>query len=160
MKEVLLVRHAKSSWAFPNLKDEERPLNVRGLRDAPLMASFCKMKKMNLSHLFSSTALRAFTTADFFQKEFKVKLSKETDLYFGDEEDWLHLINNLGEEVKFPAFFSHNPTITYFSNLFNGEDIENVPTCGVIHLESTVENWSAFHYDNTIIKNVYFPKTI
>ncbi len=160
MKEVLLVRHAKSSWAFPNLKDEERPLNKRGLRDAPIMASYCKMKKMNLSHLFSSTALRAFTTADFFQKEFEIKLSKETDLYFGDEGDWLHIINNLGDEVKFPAFFSHNPTITYFANLFNGEFIENVPTCGVIHLESTVDNWSEFHYDNTIIKNVYFPKTI
>ena len=160
MKNLILIRHAKSSWAFPNLKDEERPLNDRGLGDAPKMASFCKKKELQLSHLISSPAVRAFTTADFFQKEYKIKLSKETDLYFGNEEDWLHIINDLGDEVKFPAFFSHNPTITFFANLYEGDNIENVPTCGVIHLVSKVDKWSDFHYDNTIIKNVYFPKTI
>ena len=160
MRDVLLVRHAKSSWAYANLKDEERPLNKRGLRDAPIMANYCNINNLKLSHLISSTAVRAYRTAEFFQTEYNIGLTKETDLYFGDEDDWMHIINSLSKDVKFPAFFSHNPTITYFANMFEGDYIENVPTCGVIHLHSTADDWSTFHYDNTSIKNVYFPKTI
>jgi len=160
MREVLLVRHAKSSWAYANLKDEERPLNKRGMRDAPIMANYCHQNNLKLTHLISSTAVRAFTTAEFFQTEYKIGLTKETDLYFGDEDDWMHIINSLSKDVKFPAFFSHNPTITYFANMFEGDYIENVPTCGVIHLRSRADDWTKFHYDNTEIKNIYFPKTI
>ena len=36
-KELLLVRHAKSSWDDPYLDDHDRPLNERGLRNAPEM---------------------------------------------------------------------------------------------------------------------------
>lgn len=34
-KRLILIRHAKSSWDHPGLRDFERPLNERGLRDAP-----------------------------------------------------------------------------------------------------------------------------
>lgn len=37
MKRLILMRHAKSSWATPGLSDHERPLNARGRRDAPRM---------------------------------------------------------------------------------------------------------------------------
>jgi len=38
MKKLLLYRHAKSSWEDPLLNDYDRPLALRGLRDAPYMA--------------------------------------------------------------------------------------------------------------------------
>ncbi|NJN77631.1 MAG: hypothetical protein HC803_04300 [Saprospiraceae bacterium] len=44
MKTVLFIRHAKSSWKDVNLKDIERPLNKRGLRDAPFMGRKLKEK--------------------------------------------------------------------------------------------------------------------
>ena len=37
MKTILILRHAKSSWASDTLSDHERPLNSRGERDAPRM---------------------------------------------------------------------------------------------------------------------------
>lgn len=42
MKEVIFVRHAKSDWDHPGLKDIERPLAPRGMKDAPVMASKLK----------------------------------------------------------------------------------------------------------------------
>ena len=42
MKRLMLIRHAKSSWANPGLTDMERPLNNRGLRDAPAMAKYLR----------------------------------------------------------------------------------------------------------------------
>ncbi|MBK8644737.1 MAG: hypothetical protein IPN15_21745 [Saprospiraceae bacterium] len=38
MKHIFLVRHAKSSWDHPGLSDLQRPLNARGIKDAPAMA--------------------------------------------------------------------------------------------------------------------------
>lgn len=37
MKQLTLIRHAKSSWDYPSLTDHDRPLGERGLRDAPRM---------------------------------------------------------------------------------------------------------------------------
>ena len=38
MKNLVLVRHAKSNWDMP-LKDIDRPLDQRGLQDAHLVSS-------------------------------------------------------------------------------------------------------------------------
>jgi len=164
MKEFLLVRHAKSSWSDLGLEDKLRPLNPRGLKDAPYMAKHCQSMGLSLSHLISSPAVRAFSTAKFFQKIYgkkNISLEKETDLYFGSIEEWLYIINELDDKsCSFPAFFSHNPNITYMTNKFMGSHVENVPTCGVIYLKSESSTWTNVDYDNTRIHGVYFPKAL
>ena len=42
MKQILLLRHAKSSWDHPGLDDFDRPLAKRGLKDAPRMGKFLR----------------------------------------------------------------------------------------------------------------------
>ena len=163
MKQVLLVRHAKSSWTDLSLDDIDRPLNPRGLRDAPFMASYCRSKKLIPELIATSPARRATATARFFQKEFESELTDfltESDLYFGGERDWLHLIESLDDAINFAAFFSHNPTITHLTNTFTSDFLDNVPTCGVVHLVSNIESWSEFSTSNTVLKNYYFPKLV
>jgi len=63
MKNFLLVRHAKSSWSDPSLDDKDRPLNARGKRDAPFMASYLRDLALIPDILFSSPAKRAYKTA-------------------------------------------------------------------------------------------------
>ncbi len=163
MKEFFLVRHAKSSWDEPNLSDKERPLNNRGKKDAPFMAKYALDSGHKLTHIISSPARRAFTTAQAFGEvysEMLVEINIETELYFGSEEEWLDLIVSQDESVSFPAYFSHNPTITSFANMFQHNVISNVPTCGIIHLESTVMKWNEVSMENTVVKNIYTPKGI
>lgn len=163
MKSILLIRHAKSSWEYPQLTDEERPLNDRGNRDAPMMAAHIRNEGLIPSHLITSPARRAYDTASYFYSEFEkdgAELWKESDLYFGSETDWLHLINILEDDIKFPFFFSHNPTITYFANRFTNNWIDNIPTCGVVYIESSADNWKDFYFDNSIIRELYFPKKV
>jgi len=163
VKQLLLIRHAKSSWSNPDLEDMDRPLNKRGLRDAPFMAAYCRSQELIVDAIFSSPANRAYTTASFFEKEFQNEIKcfdKETELYFGSETDWMHLINELDESYDLPAFFSHNPTITYFSNMFAKEPQANVVTCGVVHLVSSVDSWKDLDYSNTYVRNFYFPKLV
>jgi phosphohistidine phosphatase SixA len=50
MKTLIIVRHAKSSWANPDQTDFERPLNDRGNRDAPEMAKRLLEMKSTITH--------------------------------------------------------------------------------------------------------------
>lgn len=66
MKHLFLIRHAKSSWAMSGQTDFDRPLNDRGLRDAPVMALRLWHAGIRLDAILSSPANRALTTATFF----------------------------------------------------------------------------------------------
>ena len=63
MKTLYLLRHAKSSWDDPELKDFERPLAERGLRDIPKMAARFRQRGDTVGCVITSPALRAKTTA-------------------------------------------------------------------------------------------------
>ena len=66
MKNLYLLRHAKSSWDNPGLSDKDRPLNKRGLHDAPMMGERFRERGESLDLVFSSPARRAHTTAQLF----------------------------------------------------------------------------------------------
>ena len=62
MKVLLLMRHAKSSWGDPTIKDHDRPLNNRGKKDAPRMGKLLKENNLIPDIILSSTAKRAEMT--------------------------------------------------------------------------------------------------
>ena len=61
---LILLRHAKSSWADPSLRDHERPLNKRGLRDAPDMGRRLAARQERPELIISSDAVRALDQAE------------------------------------------------------------------------------------------------
>jgi len=65
MKNLILIRHAKSSWETP-LKDIDRPLNQRGITDAHLVATNCLKFIPSHSVIWSSSAKRTRETAIIF----------------------------------------------------------------------------------------------
>lgn len=73
MKQLLLVRHAKSDWGNPGLDDFDRPLNERGKKDAPAMAKRIIEKKIKIDAFISSPAKRAAKTAKYFAAAFGKK---------------------------------------------------------------------------------------
>ena len=70
MKELLIIRHAKSSWANAFSGDFDRTLNDRGHRDAPRMAEKIKGRGVAIQAFLSSTANRALTTAVYFAEAY------------------------------------------------------------------------------------------
>ena len=75
MKDLLLLRHAKSSWEDSELSDFERPLNGRGKRDAPRIGKLILKEKLTPHFIISSPALRARDTADIVaQKSVNIKV--------------------------------------------------------------------------------------
>ena len=63
MLQLTLIRHAKSSWDNPALSDFDRPLNKRGMKNAPLMGKIINKRGLAFEQIVTSPALRAITTA-------------------------------------------------------------------------------------------------
>lgn len=114
------------------MSDHDRPLDDRGLRDAPIMADLLKKLDYKIDKIVSSTANRAKTTAGYFAKAYNLGLNVEKHLYHGDPDDYIDVIHEQGEEVKALALFGHNPGITYFANIIKPAVTDNIPTCGII----------------------------
>ena len=160
MKTVYFIRHAKSSWENAGLSDIERPLNKRGLRDAPFMSKMLKGKNAQPDKLITSPANRAYTTATFFAKELNIPeqtIVVRKEIYHAYPEQVLNIIRHLdnGDDVVF--LFGHNPCFTSLANQFSEEYIPNVPTCGVVKVEAEVSVWADFE-KNGVLKDFHFPK--
>lgn len=146
MKKLYIIRHAKSSWEDSSLNDQERPLNSRGLKDAPMMARIFKAEVGKIDLLISSPALRAFTTCNIFAEEFKISPSSirvEEDLYGASVQTSMQIINALDDKWDLVCLFGHNPNFTYLSEELCDMNIGNLPTCGIVGAEFGVDSWEA-----------------
>jgi phosphohistidine phosphatase len=148
MKTLLVVRHAKSSWANFGEADFDRPLNDRGKKDAPEMAKRLLAKNIRIDAFVSSPAKRAKKTCKAFCEVYDFD---QDDILFIDKLYHAHLpvfyevVTNLYEEHDHVAIFSHNPGITDFVNtLVKDVRIDNMPTCGVFAVEADTSSWNDF----------------
>jgi phosphohistidine phosphatase len=147
MKQLIIVRHAKSSWEAGILNDYDRVLNDRGHDEAKSMAVVLKQKGINPQHLISSTATRAFTTATYFANEFEMPIAdieKQGYLYNAPEENYFEVIKNASDDFNCVAVFGHNPGITYFVNMLTNKQIIEMPTCGVFVVQIDCKSWKDF----------------
>ncbi len=156
MKQLLLVRHAKSSWANIGQDDFDRPLNDRGLKDAPSMAERIKTKGIQIDQIISSTALRAITTAKYFAEAYEQKPShilQLKQLYHAPPAVYYQVIQHIDDSIKTAAIFAHNPGITDFINEQELNYVPNMPTCGVFAINIETDHWADF---NTAKKTFWF----
>lgn len=146
MLRLLVIRHAKSSWKHPELKDYERPLNKRGRNDSPLMGNILRERGIQLDGIYTSTAIRALSTARLIARElnFDLGVIREIEgLYGPDVNQMLDFIrNNPSFNEQSIAVISHNPAITDFANhLLGGKQDLNFPTCAVAAIDFDVARW-------------------
>ena len=160
MKSIFFIRHAKSSWEDASLSDIERPLNKRGLRDAPFMAKLLKGKSVVPDRIVTSPANRAFSTATYFAKELDIPESSmlvRKEIYHAYPEDVLAIIRTLDNTEHTILMFGHNPCFTSIANRFSNDYIPNVPTCGIVQVSAEVTEWTDFQ-EYGDLKAFYFPK--
>jgi phosphohistidine phosphatase len=159
MKELFLVRHAKSSWKDETLSDFERPLNKRGKRDAPFMGKFIKQQGVKPDLFISSPASRTLSTAKIFAEETGYPfghLLVEPKLYMASRKDIFELIKEIDDLYNSVMVFSHNPGLTDFA-VYLGANIDNIPTCGIAAFDVNAESWKMIE-NNCNLKFFEYPK--
>ena len=161
MKTVFVIRHAKSSWEFPELTDSERPLNKRGRRDAPFMANMLSEQGVSVDKIVSSPALRALTTAIYFSKKFEIEKENilvNPEIYEAYTGTILRLFQEFDNDWDTVFIFGHNPAFTDVLNHFTESYIGNLPTCGIGKIVSPVSDWKEFSPDTANLQITFFPK--
>lgn len=143
MKNLILIRHSKSSWDAP-VQDIDRSISKRGVRDAHLIAS----KSVNIvpkSYIvWSSRAKRTTETAYIFSQYLSIPLETiyfTADLYTFDDKKLLQIIKKCKNEHDSLILFGHNEAITNFVNKFGDLYIDNVPTSGLVALQFDSNDW-------------------
>jgi phosphohistidine phosphatase len=147
MKQLLLIRHAKSDWNDASLSDFDRPLNERGKRDAPLMAQRLLDKKIKIDAFIASPAKRAKKTACIFAKEYKREADEiifKEKLYGALSTVFFDVISKADDKFDSIAIFAHNPGITDFANSLTDARIDNIPTCGIFAVKINTKHWKDF----------------
>ena len=73
MFKLYAMRHAKSSWDFPDLDDHDRPLNKRGVNSAKLICEFFIKKKLKIDLVYCSSSKRTIQTLNILSEKISFK---------------------------------------------------------------------------------------
>lgn len=147
MKQILLLRHAKSSWENDSLRDFDRPLAKRGRKDAPLVGVFLKNTDNLPQRTIASGAKRARQTTDLVLQSAGIKMDMvqwEDELYSGSAVTYLEHIQQTEHNVERLLVVGHNPKIEYTISLLCGSAdhvVARMPTATLVCIEHPAEEW-------------------
>lgn len=140
MKELILVRHAKSDWPS-GIADLDRPLSERGKKDCLAAAELlAKVENLSEYEVHVSIAKRTVDTwsliASNLTKELPVVLTDAIyEASLGELFDYLQ--SQEGEKL---VFVGHNPGLALLGSFLTGERMHKFPTLSIWHI-STSNDW-------------------
>jgi len=138
MKKLTLLRHAKSSWADSGQQDFDRPLNERGLRDAPMMARRLLDRQCSPDFILCSAANRTRQTAKFMLDTHALPeqaVSYHDDLYLSSPGTLLNHIQQTNDSVQHLMVIAHNPGLETLGRQLHPGAPAQLATCAVLHFE-------------------------
>jgi len=143
MKTLLLLRHAKSSWADAGRPDHDRKLSRRGKRDAPRMGRLLRSEQLVPDLILSSTARRARKTAAKVARACRCRrdVVESDDLYLATPQDHLAVLRQLKGNSKRVLVVGHNPGLEELLTQLTGVE-EHLPTAALAVIELQITRWS------------------
>ena len=111
MRTLLLLRHAKSSWADPTVADHDRPLAPRGARAAHQIESHLRREGIRPALVLCSSAGRAQETLSAVRPALSdsADVRIESDLYGADAATILQRLRSVDPTVASVMIIGHNP---------------------------------------------------
>jgi phosphohistidine phosphatase len=148
MKELLILRHAKSSWKNSELADHDRPLNKRGKREALRVGKLLQDESMLPDLILSSTAQRARDTVQAVIQEcsFDGEVDYRRELYQADADIIIELLTTLDEDVMCVMVVGHNPELEELLQVLT-RIYEPLSPAALVKVRLPMPNWSALCED-------------
>lgn len=142
MKTLLLLRHAKSDWDDPKLRDFDRPLAARGRRDAPRMGRALSERGPLPDLIVSSPAARARETIEAVidSAGLTCRLSFDEGIYGASSAEMMRIIRRLPAESSCALLVGHNPGFEDTVRRLTGAS-ERMPTAALACMGFQVERW-------------------
>lgn len=160
-RTLYLVRHAKSDWNSDVATDHERPLNKRGLHDAPMMGKRLADMGIRPDLIICSSATRAWSTAQLIASEtgyHKNNIQIAAEIYGAGLHDLEAVVHGLDSSLHQVMLVGHNPVITTLVNWLSDASIINIPTCGIATLQIASDSWEDFTQAAVELVQYDYPK--
>ncbi len=110
MRQLLLLRHAKSSWDDAALADRDRPLNARGRRCAAAMRQAMNDLGLAPDVVLVSTSRRTMETLELLEPWDDAPLVESMDsLYLANPMQLIAALHSVRETVRSVLLIGHNP---------------------------------------------------
>ncbi|MBT4693592.1 MAG: histidine phosphatase family protein [Planctomycetaceae bacterium] len=144
MKTIILLRHAKSSWDSPAASDFHRPLNSRGIRDAPRMGAWIAEQGIRPDWVLCSAATRAQETLARLQTtlDLDANITITDDLYLAPPTTVVELLSRVDDCCECSLVIAHNPGMEGLLWGLCGAD-NSMPTCALAVIELPIDSWLA-----------------
>ena len=145
MKSLYIVRHAKSSWEFPQLSDEERPLLEKGVRRTKKVIKYLVEKNTKIDLIVSSYAVRALETARLIADGLgysRENIKVTGDLYHAGSDEILDYLFGVPDEVDSVMIVGHNPGFSRFARDFDRNSPDWLPTSGIVGIHFDTGKWN------------------
>ena len=123
VKQLFLLRHAKSSWEDPELADHDRPLAPRGRRAAKLIAEHLRRQADRARS--SCSARRRLRTRETLERIAPalgedVPVQIEDELYAASEQVLLERVRAVEDGIESLLLIGHNPGVEQLALLLAG----------------------------------------
>lgn len=151
MKQLYLVRHAKSSWDDPALADFERPLAARGRRACQGLRETLRPLGIAPALILCSAARRTQETlqrlSSAFSHDYAVAVEKR--LYLASGAKLLERLRRLDDDIPSVMLIGHNPGLQRLALLLAGGGDQELlarlkakfPTAGLAELAFAGAHW-------------------
>ncbi|XP_022724458.1 uncharacterized protein At3g52155, chloroplastic isoform X1 [Durio zibethinus] len=164
-RRLILLRHAKSSWNYPALRDHDRPLSKIGRADAVVVSQKLQHVGWIPQLILSSDALRTRETLNIMQKQVRGFLEAEVHFISSfysiaamDGQTAEHLQRTIcqysRDEILTIMCMGHNRGWEEAASMFTGASIE-LKTCNAALLEATGKSWEEWSGLKFFLKTGY-----
>ncbi len=152
VKNLYILRHAKSSWKDTSLDDFDRPLNKRGRLAGKTIGAYLKKERLTPDLIICSAARRATQTMGLVKKEIGDKTPSEIsrNLYMASAEEIIRILWGIDDKIETAMVIAHNPGVEYLALSLTGDGDGDAwqrmnakfPTAGLAILTFDLKNWS------------------
>ncbi len=160
-RQLIVMRHAKSSWADMGLSDHERPLNERGRRDAPRVAQHLTELSWQPQFLLSSDARRTRETAKLMLSVWEDGIEVEflASLYLAGPKALIPALSAVSDEVESLMVIGHNPGWEQVISRLSGIDVV-MKTATAALLNAECESWEQAFDITWSLEEIVYPRDL
>lgn len=161
MKKLVIIRHAKSDWEDTTLDDYDRPLNERGLKDAPFMGKFLQEKGLKPDLIMCSPALRSIKTAELISKEvaYEKIICPNQYIYEAFVNTLQDIVSFIHDDNDTVFLVGHNPGVSALAYMLS-ELKQSVPTCATVEIDFDCDSWMDVSKENSTLISYDSPKKL
>lgn len=170
MRTVVLLRHAKSSWALPGVDDFERVLNERGDNDAVRMGDWLGAQEVMPDILLCSPATRTRMTAQHIQNTFGTErpIIFLDEFYLASSDILRKNLSTLENSAQTAMVIAHNPglhdlalrLLTADERARAGSMRVAFPTAACAIIELPIDDWADIAWNKGVLSSFMVPKSL